>query len=311
MYTGALENHPDVIEGILQHRPRLWGNRPEALQLVRSPQRLASWLREHDIPCPRCCFKPPPDTAQCPWLIKPRASAGGRHIAFWNGPTARRPGFFFQEFIAGLPCAAVFLGVKRQARLLGVTEQLVGQDWLQAAPFHYCGSIGPLALSPALHARFERLGMVLATGFNLQGLFGVDCVLRDDTPFPVEVNPRYTASIEVLERACGCAFLSWQRAAFEPGLSPPGSLANPNKKVVGKAILFARQPLTFPREGPWQMAAGKLLEDFADIPPVDQRIEAGQPIMTFFSRGPTAECCREKLQQTAWLLDRWLFGKYK
>lgn len=337
MYTGALENWPKVIEHISQQRPWLWGNGPGVLRRVRSPRLLFSCLREHDIPCPEVRVSPPTVLAQGRWLVKPRASAGGRNIAFWDG---RRPplpplnkggeggGFlgrvFFQEFIEGQPCAAVYLGANGQAQLLGVTRQLVGEDWLQAALFHYCGSIGPLRLSDSLRARFARLGAVLAAGFGVQGLFGVDCILRDDVPYPVEVNPRYTASVEVLERAGGSAFMNWQRAVFAPAssTSPISQVlgrgfadlaqATPGRYVVGKAILFARQPLTFPSEGPWQAPDGRLQgDDFADIPHAGQRIGEGQPILSFFSRAPTVEACREKLQQTAEMLDRLLFGKYK
>lgn len=307
MYTGALENWPRVIESILLRRPRLWGNPPEVLRRVRSPRLLFAWLHEHDLPCPRHCFQPP-DPARGRWLIKPVASGGGQHIAFWDGRTSSRHRFFFQEFIEGQPCAAVYLGLNGRSRLLGVTEQLVGQDWLQAAPFHYCGSIGPLPLSPALRTGFERLGAVLAAGFKLQGLFGVDCVLRNGVPLPIEVNPRYTASIEVLERASDFASLAWQRAAFEPSSPAPAiETPIPAGQSVGKAILFSRQSLRFPSKVLWE---GRNLEDFADIPQAGQQIDPGQPIMTFFSQALTIEGCRRKLQETADMLDRMLFGKY-
>ncbi len=324
MYTGALENWPAVIERIIKHRPRLWGNGPEVLRRVRSPRALFSCLREYGLPCPDCRLSPPTVPAQGRWLVKPRASAGGRNIAFWDGKSQKKPGpVFYQEFLEGEPCAAVYVGANGGAKLLGVTRQLVGEDWLQAAPFHYCGSIGPLPLNDTLAARFKRLGTVLAAGFGLQGLFDVDCILRDDLPYPVEVNPRYTASVEVLERASGAAFMNWLRAVFDPAWSTSpiaqvlgrgfadSAPATPGREVVGKAILFARQPLTFPCEGPWQAADGQLQgDDFADIPHACQRSGEGQPILSFFSRGGTVAACREKLQQTAGMLDRWLFRKY-
>src|SRR5207249_9264748 len=97
----------------------------------------------------------------------------------------------------------VYVGAERHgnpfAAFLEVTRQLVGEPWLHAAPFHYCGSIGPLPLSESLWRKFWRIGTVLAKAFRLRGLFGVDCVLRDGIPWPVEVNPRYPASVEVLE----------------------------------------------------------------------------------------------------------------
>ena len=47
----------------------------------------------------------------------------------------------------------------------------------------------------------QQLGLDLARGCGLRGLFGVDFVLSEGVPWPVEINPRYTASVEVLEYA--------------------------------------------------------------------------------------------------------------
>ena len=85
---------------------------------------------------------------------------------------------------------------------------------MHAAPFHYCGSVGPLSLAPQVRARFAQLGEVLVELFPLRGLFGVDCVLKDSVPWPVEVNPRYPASVEVLEYATGLAALAAPPASF-------------------------------------------------------------------------------------------------
>ena len=48
----------------------------------------------------------------------------------------------------------------------------------------------------SLAAKLQRLGEVLASASGLMGWFGIDYVLRDGEPWPVEVNPRYTASVE-------------------------------------------------------------------------------------------------------------------
>ena len=53
-----------------------------------------------------------------------------------------------------------------------------------------------------------RLGQVLAAGCGIRGLFGVDCVEENSVFWPVEINPRYTASVEVLEYASGLPALA-------------------------------------------------------------------------------------------------------
>jgi predicted ATP-grasp superfamily ATP-dependent carboligase len=222
---------------------------------------------------------------------------------------------YFQEYVEGEACAAIFLGKDRHGRLLGVTRQLVGAAWLHAGPFRYCGSIGPLSLdSTALHA-FDHLGSVLTSGCHLRGLFGVDCILRDGIPWPVEINPRYTASVEVLEYGAGVPALALHRQVFDPDAPSPGAKRRAaDGSVVGKAILFARAPLEFPNDGPWSATLRSPcpideMPAFADIPHAGERIEARRPILTFFTRATSEAACLEQLKGIAVDLDRWLFGR--
>jgi predicted ATP-grasp superfamily ATP-dependent carboligase len=243
--------------------------------------------------------------------VKPLAGAGGRGVGWLQdaGACASRRKVYLQEFVEGEPCAAVYVGHDRGATLLGVTRQLIGEPWLNALPFHYCGSVGPLSLDAETRAAFDRLGRVLVEGFALRGVFGVDCILHDGVPYPVEINPRYTASVEVLEYATGVSALALHRDACTGRCDPtplPGAA-----RLVGKAILFARQPVVMPVAGPWSqdLRSGRSVHElpaFADIPDAGTRTESGHPILTFFTRGDSLAACREQLQQTARDLDRWL-----
>jgi len=310
MYTGALENRPELVESISRNRP-LWGNSADVLHAVRSPERVVEVLHAAGLPCPAVCSSG--NHLGGDWLVKPRAGAAGRGIARWSrgmGQVSSR--YYLQERIEGEACAALYLGADNGAVFLGVTRQLVGEDWLHAKYFQYCGSIGPLPLASQTHERFEQLGKALAAGFHLRGLFGVDCVVRDGVPFPVEVNPRYTASVEVLELACGASALDGHRHAYDTSslMSLPVWQHQPTD-AVGKAILFARSPLVFPEMGPW--LAGHTTDvwrvpAFADIPAAGTKIPRGKPILTFFARGGTLEECENRLRHSARDLDRLLFA---
>jgi predicted ATP-grasp superfamily ATP-dependent carboligase len=325
MYTGGLENRPGLVRRMALRRP-LWGNDAPVLRVMRRPQVVARLLRAADIACPNVYVCAADVPAQGRWLMKPRRGAGGTGIHFWTGEEIehRRRPVYFQEYLDGGSCAAVYVAGEGRARLLGVTRQLVGATWLHAAPFHYCGSIGPLDLTPTLRSALERLGNALAgsealsSEKRLRGLFGVDFILRDGIPWPVEVNPRYTASVEVLEYALGLSALAWHRHAFDRGAPcPPASPASDG--ILGKAILFARASLRFPADGPWKPTLDQLSKPtvaarlrqppaFADIPHAGQPIEAGRPILTFFARATSVARCTEALRRMAADLDRQLFG---
>ena len=91
------------------------------------------------------------------------------------------------------------------------------------------------------------MGATLAASFGLIGLFGVDLILRDDVPWPVEVNPRYTASVEVLELALGRSLLADHARACDA--EPTGPVMAPvalRPRFVGKLIVFAPTRCRFP-----------------------------------------------------------------
>jgi predicted ATP-grasp superfamily ATP-dependent carboligase len=230
---------------------------------------------------------------------------------------------YYQEFIEGESYAVLYTGDGRFSHWHGVTRQLVGAAWLNAAPFHYCGSLGPVFFDGGsaqdlggllLHDALEELGAWLVKDFGLRGLFGVDGIVRDGSFYPVEVNPRYTASMEVLEYAQGWPALAFHRAACGASERKFVWVGRGPYPRVGKAILFARQPLEFPASGPWE---GELqhqtdvheLPVFADIPQAGERIEAGRPVLTFFAQARTESACLDTLQQIARELNGWLFGQ--
>jgi predicted ATP-grasp superfamily ATP-dependent carboligase len=316
MYTGGLENRPALIHRLARCR-RLWGNDSPVLAVVRSPRAIGALLQDAGLPAPAVWLGPEDFPGAGRWLIKPLAGSGGAGVAFWIGQrvtTAGRRTTYLQQYVEGDSCAAAYVGDGRASRLLGATRQLVGEPWLNAAPFRYCGSIGPLVLGPSLRRRLEQLGQVLARGGGLRGLFGVDFILRGGVPWPVEINPRYTASMEVLEYARQTPVLALHRHAFEPDAPPvPEPAGCYRGGIVGKAVLFARSPLCFPVDGPWLSVLQspgpvEVMPGFADIPPAGQPIAVGRPVLTFYTRGRSVADCVDRLGLIAADLDRRLFG---
>lgn len=291
LYTGGLENHPDTIARLAESRPLL-GNPPAVLAKVRDPFWLGEVLAGHGLAVPGVA----PGSSPIPsgrWVRKSLRSSGGLGVRFArDGETSG----YLQEFIEGRAVAAVFSSDERTATLLGITEQLIGEEWLHSHGFHYCGSVGPIAADAVMREKVERIGRVLHESAGLRGLWGIDCILRGDEPFPVEVNPRYTASVEVLELAHRCSAIA-EPAEFREA-----------KRVVGKAILFAPRTFAFPVHGPWDRDLDvefdpRRIVEYADIPAAGELIEETRPVLTFFAGADTVEECQARLKQRARLLE--------
>jgi predicted ATP-grasp superfamily ATP-dependent carboligase len=310
MYTGALENRPRLVRTLSHSRP-LWGTGPAALCRLRRPVSLGRRLRQAGIPCPAAYRDPSEVPRRGRWLLKTAHGAGGRDIAFWKAGSAlpRRGRWYFQEFIEGQACSAVYLADGRESRLLGVTRQLVGESWLRAAAFHYCGSVGPISLPGSVVKRLQQLGRALGR-WMLRGLFGVDFVLKDGIPYPVEVNPRYTASMEIVELATGTALLALHRRVFELDAAEPVPGPRPAFGALGKAILFAPAPLSFPEQGPWTETLRRpgdpwQMPAFADIPLAGTHVAARRPVLTFFAGANAVEPCLDALRTAAVEIEHW------
>jgi predicted ATP-grasp superfamily ATP-dependent carboligase len=308
LYTGALENRPGLVRK-LADKLVLWGNGPEVLRRVRSPFLLAQSLQRAGLPHPQARETAPQDSGR--WLLKPRSGAAGIGIRPWQGEADLKKNNYFQEWIEGVPCSALYLGGANPL-FLGVTRQLIAEPWLHAGPFRYCGSVGPLMLSETQRAMFERLGQTLVQDFGLRGLFGVDCVLRDGVPWPVEVNPRYTASVEILELASGLPILALHGMVFDPEITLPKTNPPFEKPFLAKGILFAKGLFVFPGQGPWEELLARPVDPwrtpaFADLPDPGQAFAAGQPILTLFSRGMSAEECVSNLQSQVREIEKLLY----
>jgi predicted ATP-grasp superfamily ATP-dependent carboligase len=310
LYTGGLENHPTVVAALAARRP-LWGNPPAVLNLVRQPT-FPSRVWAYTDEAVRCPAVRPAEAEPRAgtWLVKPRRGAGGEGVRTYRpaDPPPAPELLYLQEFVAGEPMSALFVAGRGTARLLGVTEQLVGEPWLHARRFHWAGNVGPVSLPPATERTLREFGGAVATGAGLVGLFGVDFVLADGVAYPVEINPRYPASAEVIEHATGRAVvLDHAAACGAPTRTPPGHRPA-RHRVVGKAVYYAAHAIAFPAAGPWDEREGPFdpwdLPAFADVPDAGSTIESGWPVLTMLEGGSTPAEVRGRLQSRAAELDR-------
>lgn len=304
LYTGGLENHPDVVAAISAFRP-LWGCAADVLRRVRSTQALADICRRADLPAPEAIDRHGNAPESGLWLRKPRRSAGGQRITRYAAPpypTADGE-FHWQRFLSGTPQSAVFAAGEQSIVLLGISEQLVGTAWTGAAEFQYCGSIGETDVPQTLVAQYERLGRALHEAFAVRGLVGVDAIVDDEgRVWPIEINPRYTASVEVLERLRGESLMLWHvRGCQRESLAASG-IDSMERRAAGKVILFARDEYLVDKalvDDCLCENEGRAWPLVADIPRAGTRIELGQPVMTLLADGASADDVRCALRDRA------------
>jgi predicted ATP-grasp superfamily ATP-dependent carboligase len=300
VYTGGLENDPGLIAAA---SGRLMGVFGLPLRRARDP----FWLARNLPPGAFAAVKRSLSRGDVPrgWLIKPRRGSGGLGVAVADRRSCGR-GQYFQTRHRGRSLSAVFVATQRQCRLVGVSRQLVGEPWLHAGPFQYCGSIGPLAIPAAWVQRCDAIGHALADRAGLRGTFGVDAIDAGGGPIAVEVNPRYVASVEVLELGGGTSILGKHLRAF--GLPRRWQAGRPAEGIIGKAVYFAPRSFAFPATGPWDGELDREFDPwrvprFADVPWPNTAFRPGEPVLTVLTRGPTVAACLQALRSAARELD--------
>jgi predicted ATP-grasp superfamily ATP-dependent carboligase len=300
-YTSNFENHPSAVAALAAGR-RLLGNPASVLERVRDPIGLMLALRRHGFETPETRARAPRAAADTPrrWLLKPRRSGGGHGTKAWRAgrPVGRHQ--YLQQRIPGTPGSIVFLADGKRALALALSRQIVGERAFGASGFRYCGSLmgrGLFEGEESLLGRASAMADAVTRDFGLVGLNGIDFIARAGTPWPIEVNPRYSASMELLERRAGTSLFALHAGACSGRL--PEAPLRPARGVVGKAVVFARREVALSETRGW-------LRDpaIADVPHPGERIPRGRPICTVFASGRSAGACLRALASKAGAIHR-------
>ena len=280
VYCGGLENHPDVVAELARDRVLL-GNAPDALRRVRDPRALFRYLAGSGFTVPDTRVATDPLPAAGRWLLKPARGGGGQGIRAWAGQQPA-PTQILQELVEGVSASASFAADGRRSVVLGWTEQL-------HAPrsYRYAGNIMPLEAVAAARKEVAAIADALAREYGLRGLNGFDFVLRGDRPVVLEVNPRYCASMELVERAGGRSVFGLHLAACRGELP---DRADEIADVWGKAIVYATRTVAAPDTTEW------LTWGVRDVPHPGEVIRAGHPICTVIASGSTRPACEAGLR---------------
>jgi uncharacterized protein len=298
VYTSNFENYPAAVARLGNGR-QLLGNKSGVLIRVRHPVGLSRSLRRAGFVVPETrASAPADDSTDRRWLLKPRRSGGGHGTTGWRRGERIPRTHYLQERIIGTPASVLFAADGRRAVPLGISRQLVGDRRFGAGGLRYCGSLlgPPTALFPRQQARelidtTTQMASFVTAEFGLVGLNGIDFIARNGVPYPIEVNPRYSASMELLERAHGLSVFRLHVQACH-GRLPQAPVHQ--TEIQGKAIVFARRAVTMGDTRRWLEH-----DSFADVPHPGERIRRGHPICTVLAAGNSAAACLDLLVRRA------------
>lgn len=327
LYTGALENEPELIEELSRSR-QLLGCDASSLALLRDPFRLAKEFCGVGINVLRLCEDASGIDQNSDWISKPFRSAAGFNIRRVSGDSCltaqSRRDIYLQEYVRGEAASGLFLATKDETRFLGMSRQLSGCSETGATKFLYCGSIAPVDTgefgttsdgSADIRRTMSLAGETAAGISGLRGLFGIDFVIdsRNGTAWPLEVNPRYPASAELYELAHGWPLVKWHVDAccdrsidFASSGIDDSQTGESRRSVFGKVIVYA--PVTLSAPDVRLLAVRRQFSGVtvADIPHPGSVIARGCPVCTLIGQDESSKACRSRLLELAEITRRWL-----
>jgi uncharacterized protein len=309
-YTSDLENHPEILTRLaINHR--ILGNPPQVVKAVRNWPLLFAKLRRAGFAAPETIFRG--DERELDpkrrWLIKPLLSGGGHGVAFLQTERPLDNRYMLQEFLPGKPRSISFIANGRECVVIGITEQLIGLRQFGAQGFRYCGNLLPCpeAIDPIAGKRIldqaRELAAFLTKEFGLAGANGIDVIWDGDRISLLEVNPRYSASMELIERAYGLPIFHLHAQALMNEALPDFRLEEKwtTGNFFGKAILFAEKETMAPDTRSWHS------RNLRDIPDSMERLPQSGPICTILAAQPTYDNTYDELIRQAEILRQEIY----
>lgn len=348
-YTGPFENWPADAVKFSEQADKcsipLLGVTPQLLKRIRDPRFLQETVAsiggnplavilpgQIATSAPRPATKVDPDQIQ-EWIRKPLHSGGGfnvrdvsdAHITEESLHLSLNELEYLQEKVHGVPQSCIFMASSSRVERIGWTEGLIGTPW---GKYGYRGSVGPITVPQAIDELACSLANAIVKATGLSGILGIDGIRCKESWRPIEINPRYTASCEILEGTVGHPpslmdlhlrawqnFRTWQ-SEFMPPCFKSASVSSGEKTAEKsshqsasedhlqrplfgcKQIVYAGETFHAPDlRAPWLNSDSHRSPVIADIPIPGTLISSGSPVCTLFGWGASIADARRQCSE--------------
>lgn len=318
LLCGGMENRPESI-AILMGHGCICHTHPSALSELRNPAAWARWASSSDLLFPqthRNRDKDLPRDAHDSWLIKSLVGAGGMSVRRWGGEPLHALEYV-QRYIEGEVLGVTFLRHGCTSRVMGCAMSWPMDSFWGPMPFIYRGSVGPIGLNIEELVRLTDFASRVSDETGLTGLWQADFVRNSDGWWLLEINPRWSSSMELIEAVDGVSLVAHHVAAVlgETELRSTafdregGAVPDPygGAGLVGKVVRYAPNDCVPSHDlleawwgkrwdGAWDSLHGA--NRLADIPGETSVIPGGYPICTEYASGGSIPEVRDRLQKS-------------
>jgi predicted ATP-grasp superfamily ATP-dependent carboligase len=297
LLSTGLDDSSDVLRELNDVIPIL-GNHPHVIKRIRDKMDFFQELKRLGVHHPETAMTENFEEARkkakdigYPVLVKPSKGFGGVGIRKVQDPKELKQAFqhaslvdekvLIQEYISGISASVSLISSANETIALTLNEQLLGVDEIgQEEPFGYCGNVVPLVTTRSVMNRCKNIAERITSHFDLIGSNGIDFVISEEgILYVVEVNPRFQATLECVERILGINMVEAHVKACLQEKLP--TIIKKNAVFCTRLILFAPQRSVVP-----DLSA---FEEVRDIPIPEVIIEKGEPVCSIVVEGANRE----------------------
>jgi predicted ATP-grasp superfamily ATP-dependent carboligase len=244
------------------------------------------------------------------WLIKNLESGGGTGTTDFEGQGLPQnlDRIYLQQRMLGETIGVTFLSSQVSSTFIGAMATWPPESNAIEKRYLYRGSYGPIPLSKTNIDKLQRFAAVAGRESGLLGVWQADFLLHEGELTLLEINPRWSASMDLLDITLEMRLVEKHDASVRGMMTSSAmeqlasraweeSLSSP-ERMLGKLIVYADQSCIissaqseFWWSKRWNMDLLCELNRcrFADIPTVGTSIPAGGPILSVMATGSASE----------------------
>jgi hypothetical protein len=287
--TSGAEDLTDIPVPIL-------GTQPDVASRFLDKIQAQQFFESHGFPVP-----PLAQPGEFPAILKPSIGSGGWRNAIVTGEADIRAWeeqfldapYLLQRIAPGIPASVCCVSDGVRAKALAVNLQIMRGT--ECARFGFSGSMTPF--THPMEGRMRDMAEEIAAKSGCQGILGIDFLVTNSQIFPIEVNPRFVATLDTIERSTGLNMVSVHIKACQ-GVLP---LETPScDKVSIRKILFAQDSLSVKKD------LRNLCPAVADIPALNASFLAGEAVISVFGEGADELTAQDSLDKTIRMVSQYM-----
>ncbi|MDD3976988.1 MAG: ATP-grasp domain-containing protein [Methanomicrobium sp.] len=279
-------------------KKKISGTDSKTASFFLDKKNIQNFFESNNIPAPK--IRQP---GMYPAFIKPCVGAGGwrnkkvdnfLEEKEWTDLWPDVP-YVRQEVAEGIPCSVSCISNGKRAVAVSFNEQFL-RGGNKDKSYGFSGAITPF--THPMEKEIVKTAEKIVSLSGCIGSVGVDFIAGEDSFYAIEINPRFQATMDIVEKSYGINLFNAHMSACT-GLLPHPDIRRA-KQYTARKVLFAPKDIVVKDD------LSVFSPDIADIPLIGTEIEEGCAVVSIYGFGSTRSDALESLDKTIKDIGRYI-----